>query len=232
MGLLGRQVASEYCDVVNKTTDPAELHKIALKSGVITKVMIAQNEHTSIDTLKYLAQKDPDRKFLWKVLAKNPKLSGKHLAWIYTQVTRKPLKNTLFPFLSNDYRSVHENTLQAIAVHPNTPAPILNKLAKDKSLYVRFAVAENPEASINLKIAVLNDILDTKGKGDNTLFIQALDHKDLHPKIRNVIIAQIITETKKSETPDYKMLAKLESFENLEHEVVSYLSSVRSTVNK
>lgn len=230
MGLIKHEKPSEYCEVVNKTTDPDELHKLALKSGIITKTLIIKNPHTSAETLEYLTRKDTDRKFLWQSLAKSPKLTGSNLSWIYEQATQPPLVNRAFPFLKTDFHKFHESTLKAIAVHPNTLLQTLNKLAKDKSPYIRFEVSKNPDLTPNQKKAILDHLIDTKGEGDKKLLLDVLTHPDLHRSIRNVVIAGMIKDEQKKnpEDIDYHLLNDIAGFKKLDSETVSYLASIEN----
>lgn len=230
MNLLKHEKPSEYCDVVNKTTDPDELHNLALKSGLLTKVLIAKSPYTSVATLEYLVRKDPDRKYLWQTLVKNPELTGDNLAWIYEQVTRVSLVSRVFPFAKTDTGCFHEATLKAIAVHPNSPIQIIHKLSRDKSPYVRFEVSKNSELTLNQKKSILDNLIDTKGAGDSKFLVEVLSHPDLHRSIRNVVINGMVNEEKKKESEDidYRLLNAVAGFNGLDPEIVKYLASIEN----
>lgn len=177
------------------SASPEELHVMALNSDNILISRICRNHKALPKTLVYLTKDPVNGPHNWIHLIKNPNLPEKQVRWIHRQVNTSFWMKLLLEFASDVFLlrpSNDEEILKFMAIHPNTPEPIIQKLSKHRNPAVRFAVIDNSDLRLNTKIAILNDIIANIGYQDNTLFLNALSHKDLHRNIRNVVIEQTL----------------------------------------
>jgi hypothetical protein len=212
------------------STDPARLHELALIGDIAIRVAVAQNLHTSPETLEHLATTTKEPDLIWKTLAGNPLLDGTRLQWIYVQVTLpglvKSLRGSSYRFSKGQTREI----LERIALHEQTPGKIIKKLSKNPDPRIRFATAQSNKLSLNQKKAILSDSIIAKGYNDNRIIMATLTHPELHRSLRNVAIMNILT-TKTAKFPaeelnkqDLRLLGSIAMLPKLELQAVRILA--------
>ena len=176
-------------------TDPKEIHRLALASHGILLERIARHPNTLPKTLRTIARDPVAGHFNWFDLVQNPNLPTSELRWIHAQITRPSVWKLIYAMASNVFidKSVKDGqTLKYIAIHPNSPVALVEKLSRHKDGEIRFSTIYSSKLNLNIKKQLINDTIMARGYGNSDLLIKALSHPELHTHLRKVHLDQII----------------------------------------
>lgn len=140
----------------NIDLSPKLFENLALSSAAKVRTEVARHPKAPLSVLDRL--KMDEDKYVRVEVAKNPNISLAIMEYLAKDsINSKPTSRSCLSYGYRVWTDYHHQVRLAIAANTQTPETILNKLKSDHNLFVRRAVAENYNTSIETLKELLND---------------------------------------------------------------------------